>query len=61
MKRVFHSLKPTETRKLPLFHEKGAAQRRFLHAGTYLCAVRAESENLRVGANHKNIKLNTEH
>jgi len=29
--------------------------------GTHLCAVRAESENLRVGANRKTMKLNTEH
>jgi hypothetical protein len=61
VKRVFHSLKPTEPRRLPLFHEKNAAQRRFVHTGTYLCAVRAETENLLVRANHKNIKLKTEH
>jgi hypothetical protein len=57
MIRVFHFLKPTEPRKLPLFYEKDAAQRRFVHTGTYLCAVRAEIESLRLS---KNIKVKTE-
>jgi hypothetical protein len=60
VKRVFHSLKPTEPRKLHLLYEKDPAQRRFVHTGTYLCAVRAETEKL-VSANHNNIKLKTEH
>jgi hypothetical protein len=61
LKRVFHSLKPTESRKLGLFCEKDAAQMRVVHTGTYLCAVRAETGILRVGTVHKNIKLKAEH
>jgi len=57
VKRVFHPIKPTESRKLRLFCEKDAAQRRFVYTGNYLCAVRAETGNLHGSAIHKNIKL----